>query len=104
MGERTVTVLRVEHPVMDFEGWKREGFDRDPVGRERGGVRRYRVLRSAGDGSIVAAVELEFDSRGEAESFAVALREMWAGVQDRFGWRELPEARLYELTEAGAYR
>lgn len=104
MGEPTVTVLRVEHPVVDFEAWKREGFDRDPLGRERGGVRRYRVLRSASDGSVVVAVELEFDSRHDAESFAVALREMWAGVQDRFGWLELPEARLYELTEVGAYR
>jgi hypothetical protein len=104
MRERPVTVLRVEHQVVDFEEWKREGFDRDPLGRERGGVHRYRVLRSAGDGSVVAAVELEFDSRSDAESFAVALREMWAGVQDRFGWRELPEARLYELSEAGAYR
>lgn len=104
MSERPVTVLRIEHPVADFGAWKRDGFDRDPLGREHGGVRRYRILRSAGGGPVVAAVELEFDSRREAESFAVALREMWARVQDRFGWRELPDARLYELTEAGAYR
>lgn len=104
MGEHTVTVLRVEHPVVDFDTWKREGFDSDPLGRERGGVRRYRVLRSDGEGSVVAAVELEFDSRREAAAFAVALREMWARVQERFGWRELPQALLYELTEVGAYR
>jgi hypothetical protein len=104
MSEGTVTVLRVEHPVPDFEAWKRDGFDRDPVGREQGGVRRYRVLRSAGFGPFMAVVELEFDSRAEAESFAGALGDLWRRVQDRFGWRELPEAQLYELTEVCEYR
>jgi hypothetical protein len=103
MSEGGGTVLRVEHPVADFEAWKRDGFDRDPVGRERGGVRRYRVLRSTGARRCMAAVELEFDSRAEAEVFAGALGEMWRRVQDRFGWRELPKAQLYELTEVGEY-
>ena len=103
-GTTGVTVLRVEHPVPDFEAWKRDGFDRDPVGRERGGVRRYRVLRSCSVGAVMAAVELEFDSRAEAESFAGALGEMWSRVQERFGWRELPTAQLYELADAGEYR
>lgn len=103
MSEHAVTVLRVEHPVQDFETWKREGFDRDPLDRERGGVRRYRVLRVHGGGSPVAVVELEFDSRGEAEVFAVALRKLWEHVQERFGWQQLPEALLYELMETGAY-
>ena len=104
MSEGTVTVLRVEHPVPDFETWKRDGFDRDPIGRERAGVRRHRVLRSAGFGPFMAVVELEFDSRAEAESFAGALEELWRRVQDRFGWRELPKAQLYELTEVCEYR
>jgi hypothetical protein len=90
--------------VPDFEAWKRDGFDRDPVGREQGGVRRCRVLRSAGFGPFMAVVELEFDSRAEAESFAGALGALWRRVQDRFGWRELPEAQLYELTEVCEYR
>jgi hypothetical protein len=104
MDGETVTVLRVEHPVADFEAWKLDGFDRDPIGREQGGVQRYRVLRSAGFGWVMAVVELEFDSRAEAESFAGALGEMWRRVKDRFGWSELPEAQLYELTEVGEYR
>lgn len=104
MSDRTATVLRVEHPVPDFQAWKRDGFDRDPIGREKGGVRRYRVLRSSSSGSVVAAVELEFDSRAEAESFAAALGEMWRRVQDRFAWRQLPHAQLYELAETGDYR
>jgi hypothetical protein len=31
-------ILRIEHPVPDFEGWK-TAFDSDPVGREKSGVR-----------------------------------------------------------------
>jgi hypothetical protein len=93
-------VLRVEHPVPDYERWKQEGFDRDPIGRARGGVRRYRVLR-AGERPALVAVELEFDDREAAESFAVALEEMWSRARERFGWRELPQAQLFELAETG---
>jgi hypothetical protein len=93
-------VLRVEHPVPDYERWKEAGFDRDPIGRARGGVRRYRVLR-AGERPALVAVELEFDDREAAESFAVALEKMWAGVRERFGWRELPQAPMFELAETG---
>ena len=102
MAEDMASVLRIEHAVPDYESWKREGFDRDPIGRERNGVRRYRVLRSS-DNPALVAIELEFDSRAAAEAFAVALSEMWRRVQDRFGWPELPEARIYELAEAGEY-
>ena len=49
------------------------------------------------------AVELEFDDRASAEAFAEALRDMWGRVRDRFEWRELPEAEIYELTEAREY-
>jgi hypothetical protein len=102
MADVTTSVLRIEHAVPDYEAWKRDGFDRDPIGRERSGVRRYRVLRSDDNRNLVA-IELEFDSSAAAEAFAAALSEMWRGIRDRFGWRELPEARIYELAEAGEY-
>jgi hypothetical protein len=38
-------VLRIEHSVPDYEGWKR-AFDSDPLGRKKSGVRQYRVLRA----------------------------------------------------------
>lgn len=95
-------VLLIEHPVPDFERWKREGFDRDPIGRADNGVRRYRILRSGGRPDLVA-IELEFDSRAAAESFASALGELWSRVRDRFGWQELPEARIFELAASAEY-
>jgi hypothetical protein len=33
-------ILRTEHPVPDYDGWKK-AFDSDPVGREKLGVRRH---------------------------------------------------------------
>ena len=39
-------VLRVEHSVPDYDRWK-QAFDDDPIGRERAGVRRYRILRKS---------------------------------------------------------
>ena len=71
-------------------------------GAGRSGVRRHRVLRR-GDGPSLVAVELEFGDRAAAESFASALHEMWGRVRDRFEWRELPEAQIFELTEAEEY-
>jgi hypothetical protein len=38
-----VFILQIEHPVPNFEGWK-AAFDSDPIGRERSGVRRYRIF------------------------------------------------------------
>jgi hypothetical protein len=92
-----VYVLRIEHPVPDFDGWKK-AFDSDPIGRERGGVRRYRVLRPADDAHY-SVVDLEFDSAAEAERFLAALRELWGRVDVM---RD-PEARILEIVETGKY-
>jgi hypothetical protein len=69
-------ILRIEHQIRDFDAWT-EAFDRDPVGREQGGVRRYRVLRPVDDPNYIM-VDLEFDSSSEAEDFRTALqRDVW---------------------------
>jgi hypothetical protein len=39
-----VSILQIEHGARDYEAWK-QAFDSDPVGREAGGVRRYRIMR-----------------------------------------------------------
>jgi hypothetical protein len=89
-----MVILRIEHPVDDFDEWKR-AFDSDPVGRERGGVRRYRVMRGLDDPMRVM-IDLEFDGRGEAEAFRSALRELWGRVDVM---RD-PEATVAELVES----
>ncbi|MGZ5299657.1 MAG: hypothetical protein ACXWDU_08270 [Actinomycetota bacterium] len=74
-----MTVLRIEHPVLDYEAWK-HAFDADPAGREGAGVRRYRILRAMDDPSYVM-IDLEFDSANEAEAMLASLRVMWDRVQ-----------------------
>jgi hypothetical protein len=91
--------LRIEHPVPSFEGWKR-AFDSDPVGREKSGVRRYRVLRPMNDANYVA-VDLEFDTASEAEALLAAMRVVWGRVEGKIMMN--PVARILEAVESKEY-
>jgi hypothetical protein len=86
-------LLRIEHPVADFDRWRR-AFDSDPAGRERGGVQRYRVMRPSDDPRY-ALVDLEFKERETAERFLSQLRELWGRVDVISD----PRARIVELVE-----
>ena len=90
-------ILQIEHGVRDFDSWK-QAFDSDPVGREAGGVRGYRIMRPTDDPSR-AVIDLEFDSSGEAEAFLVKLRELWGRVGDDLGL-EGPQGRILEVAES----
>jgi hypothetical protein len=68
-------VLRIEHPVRDYAGWK-AAFDNDPVGRKTSGVRRHRILHPADDSHVVV-IELEFDTKAQAQSLRSTLRILW---------------------------
>lgn len=92
--------LQIEHGVHDYDAWK-ESFDRDPVGREAGGVRRYRILRPS-DEPYVVIIELDFDSHAEAEAFHRRLEELWAGAGANHGLRGL-RARILDVAESVAY-
>jgi hypothetical protein len=71
-------VLNFWHTVPSYEGWKKV-FDSDPLGREASGVRRYTLTRPVDDASTVVG-ELEFDTRVEADAFAIRLQEVWQGT------------------------
>lgn len=90
-------VLRIEHSVPDYDAWK-EAFDGDPIGRERSGVRRYRILRAADDPNYVM-IDLEFDGANEAETVHAALRELWGRVDVM----RSPQARIGEAVESKEY-
>lgn len=90
-------ILRIEHPVPDFDAWK-EAFDSDPVNRKQSGVRRYRVLRPVDDPNYVM-VDLEFESSREAEAMLGALRDLWSRVEVM---RD-PRARIVEAVESREY-
>lgn len=91
-----MVVLQIEHAVANFSGWK-QAFDADPVGRQRMGVRRYRILRPVTDPNF-AIIELEFDTVAEAEALLAAMREVWGRVQGTL--IQSPQARITEIVES----
>jgi hypothetical protein len=93
--EAVMYVLRIEHPVADFDGWKR-AFDSDPVGRKKSGVRRYRVLRPVDDANYVM-IDLEFETASQAEALLAAMRVVWSGVQGKI--MTTPRVRIVEAVE-----
>ena len=90
-------VLRIEHSVTTFEAWK-EAFEGDPLGRERSGVRSYRILRGVDDPDYVM-IDLEFEGAGEAEAFLARLQDLWG----RIDVMRDPTGRVAELVETGEY-
>jgi hypothetical protein len=92
-------ILRIEHPVADFDGWK-QAFDSDPVGREKSGVRRYQILRPVNDAKYVM-IDLEFDTISQAEALLAAMRVVWSRVQGTIMTN--PQTRIVEVVEAKQY-
>lgn len=88
-------ILRIEHPVSSFDGWKK-AFDSDPVAREKSGVRRYRILRPV-DNSKYVMIDLEFESVAQAEALLAAMRNIWGRVQGTIITD--PKARIVEEVE-----
>ena len=93
-----MVILRIQHSVPNFDGWKK-AFDSDPVNRRASGVRRYHVRRSVADPNFVM-VDLEFDSASEAERLLEKLRNLWAGPGAAM--MRNPEAWIVETIESRA--
>jgi hypothetical protein len=89
-------ILRIQHAVPNFEGWKR-AFESDPMDRKAAGVRRYHVHRSVADPNFVM-IDLEFDTLTEAETLLEKLRRLWAGPGGSV--MRNPEAWIVETVES----
>lgn len=92
-------MLRIEHAIPDFEGWKR-AFDSDPVDREKSGVRRYQILRPI-DNPAHVMIDLEFDSLSQAEALLVAMRVVWGRVEGTIIMN--PQAQIVEMVNTKTY-
>ena len=86
-------ILRIEHPVPNFDGWK-AAFDSDPAGR------RYQILRSMDDPNYVM-IDLEFDNKNEADALLAAMREVWGRVEGTIMCN--PQAHIVEIVESKEY-
>lgn len=94
-------VVQLEHPVRDFETWKK-AFDSDPVHREASGVRSYKIYRPLDDPHFIA-VDLQFDDQHEAEAFKAALEELWRSPQAAPALGGNPRVRIVDIAESMQY-
>jgi hypothetical protein len=92
-------ILRIEQPIPDYDGWKK-AFDSDPVGREKSGVRRYRILRPVDNANFVM-IDLEFDTASQAKALLAAMRVVWGRVEGTTMMN--PQARIVEAVETKEY-
>ena len=92
-------ILRIEHPVANFDNWK-EAFDKDPVDRRKSGARRYRIMRPI-DNINYVIIDLEFDTAKQAEAMLEALRPIWGQVQGKIITK--PFARIINIIESVEY-
>lgn len=93
--------LQIEHPITDFEVWRR-AFDADPVRRKESGVQRYRVFRPLDDPRYVK-IDLDFESVAAAESFREALQELWGSGRAAPALAGAPRTRIVEEVQSEEY-
>ncbi len=94
-----MSILRIEHPVLDYDAWK-QAFDRDPALREQAGVRRYQIFRAMDDPDYVM-IDLEFDTSTEAEGMFASLQRIWDRVSGTI--ISDPHARIVNTVETKEY-
>lgn len=87
--------LRVENTVRDYESWKAV-FDKFERFRADGGVRAYRLVRSAEEPGKVT-VDLDFDTADAATSFRAGLEKIFATPQSKEQLVEHARPHLYDV-------
>ena len=92
-------VLQIEHPVPDYNNWKKV-FDSDPVNRKQSGVKSHKIFRQADDPNYVI-VQLEFDTPEDAKNLLAALQPLWKQVEGKV--MTGPKARIIEIAENKEY-
>lgn len=88
-------ILRIEHKVTNYDGWKRT-FDSDPINRKKSGVRRYSIATAIDDSNFIF-IDLEFDTVENAEAALTALRNLWGPIEGKVILK--PQARILHITE-----
>lgn len=68
-----MATLRIEHAIHDYETWQK-AFDGFAQARAQAGVRSFAIRQPAGDPQYLM-LDLEFDTQGQAESFAGFLHD-----------------------------
>ncbi|MGO4103037.1 hypothetical protein AB4Y63_03730 [Leifsonia sp. YAF41] len=88
--------VRVEHVVASYDAWKTM-FDNDPLDRRESGAKSYRIMRPVDDKGAVM-IDLDFDTRAQADAMVVALHRLWEGPAAEM--LVDPKAQVAEIVEA----
>ncbi|MCU1568275.1 MAG: hypothetical protein JWQ56_3212 [Pseudarthrobacter sp.] len=86
--------LQIEHGIKDFGMWK-AAFDQDPVDRAASGVVAHRINRPVDDPHYVV-VELDFNSREQAESLLARLQDRVWNIAAAPALQGAPKTRIVE--------
>ncbi len=92
-------ILRIEHKVPNYAGWKK-AFDSDPIDRKNSGVKHCRIYRPSDDPNYVI-IDLEFDDLNDAQTALIALQKLWNKVEGTVMVN--PQTRILNLVELIAY-
>jgi hypothetical protein len=92
-------ILRIQHRINSFEGWKK-AFDADPIGREKKGVKRYRVCRPTDNPNMVI-VDLEFADSKDVAIALEALKKLWIRVEGTVMFD--PQTQILDIVESKEY-
>jgi hypothetical protein len=96
------TLLRVEHPVIDFNAW-RSSFERYDDLRQQHGVHQYTILRPVDDPHYVV-IDVELGSRTHAEMLLAALQRVWGDVAGKVLPTDVrPRARILDRVGVKRY-
>jgi hypothetical protein len=97
-----MVTLRIELQVRDFDMWK-GAFDKDAAGRERSGMRSYRIFRPVDDANGVI-LDGDFETKKAAEGFLHIMRtEVWTSPDKAPAKIGTPKTRLLEVVEVKEY-
>ena len=97
-----MATLRLELEVRDYGLW-RSAFDKDAGGRERSGVRRYRIFRPVDDDHEVM-LDLDFDTAADADAFRDILRtKVWPSSDKAPAIVGSPTTRILQIVESHDY-
>lgn len=91
-----MAILRIQHPIPDYERWK-AAFDSDPADRRGSGVIRYWIRRPVSDPHFVM-IDLEFASVDDADGLLQKMQRLWASGQAPVS--ATPEAWIVDTVEA----
>jgi hypothetical protein len=93
--------LRLEHAITDFDRWK-AAFDRDPIDRAGSRVRAHRIYRPVDDPAYVV-VEMDLDSKAEAEGLRGSLEQLWQSREAAPALAGRPQVRIVQMVETETY-